>query len=171
MCLVDFKPGSAVVPQENKDEDEEDEDEDTIRSNDDIRISSRTLGGVTDPEDGKLITASEAGATSGSGEEPRAVPGATTPGELEEEADQQGAFNAETGEINWDCPCLGGMAHGPCGEEFRSAFSCFVYSVADPKGVDCIDKFKAMQDCFRKVGRPLDRTVGWIFWIFWRRSC
>ena len=25
-------------------------------------------------------------------------------------------------EINWDCPCLGGMAHGPCGEEFKAAF-------------------------------------------------
>ena len=61
---------------------------------------------------------------------------------LEEEADQQGAFNPETGEINWDCPCLGGMAHGPCGEEFRAAFSCFVYSNEEPKGVECIEKFK-----------------------------
>ncbi|KAH6676291.1 hypothetical protein B0J14DRAFT_585219 [Halenospora varia] len=69
---------------------------------------------------------------------------------LEEEADQQGAFNPETGEINWDCPCLGGMAHGPCGEEFKAAFSCFVYSNEDPKGVECIDKFKGMQDCFRQ---------------------
>ncbi|KAK5264005.1 Oxidoreductase, partial [Exophiala xenobiotica] len=33
--------------------------------------------------------------------------------ELEEEAQSEGAFNPETGEINWDCPCLGGMAHGP----------------------------------------------------------
>jgi intermembrane space import and assembly protein 40 len=32
---------------------------------------------------------------------------------LAEEAGQEGAFNPETGEINWDCPCLGGMAHGP----------------------------------------------------------
>ena len=63
-------------------------------------------------------------------------------GGLEEEADQQGAFNPETGEINWDCPCLGGMAHGPCGEEFKAAFSCFVYSNEEPKGVECIDKFK-----------------------------
>lgn len=69
-----------------------------------------------------------------------AAPG--SPEELEEEAGQQGAFNEETGEINWDCPCLGGMAHGPCGEEFRNAFSCFVYSKEEPKGVDCIDKFK-----------------------------
>ncbi|KUJ16487.1 uncharacterized protein LY89DRAFT_84684 [Mollisia scopiformis] len=70
-------------------------------------------------------------------------------GGLEEEADQQGAFNPETGEINWDCPCLGGMAHGPCGPEFKEAFSCFVYSKEEPKGVECIEKFKGMQDCFR----------------------
>ncbi|KUI54958.1 Mitochondrial intermembrane space import and assembly protein 40 [Cytospora mali] len=73
-----------------------------------------------------------------------------SPEQLEEEAGQQGAFNPETGEINWDCPCLGGMAHGPCGEEFKAAFSCFVYSNEEPKGMDCIDKFQHMQDCFRK---------------------
>jgi mitochondrial intermembrane space import and assembly protein 40 len=67
---------------------------------------------------------------------------AADPAQLEEEAGQQGAFNPETGEINWDCPCLGGMAHGPCGEEFKAAFSCFVFSQEDPKGMDCIDKFK-----------------------------
>lgn len=31
------------------------------------------------------------------------------------------------GDINWNCPCLGGMATGPCGVEFREAFSCFHY--------------------------------------------
>lgn len=31
------------------------------------------------------------------------------------------------GEINWNCPCLGGMATGPCGVEFRESFSCFHY--------------------------------------------
>lgn len=67
---------------------------------------------------------------------------AADPAQLEAEADQQGAFNPETGEINWDCPCLGGMAHGPCGEEFKAAFSCFVFSQEDPKGMDCIDNFK-----------------------------
>jgi len=61
-----------------------------------------------------------------------------------------GAFNPATGEINWDCPCLGGMAHGPCGPEFREAFSCFVYSEKEPKGIDCVEKFKAMQNCFRE---------------------
>ena len=54
----------------------------------------------------------------------------------------QGAYNSETGEINWDCPCLGGMAHGPCGTEFRAAFSCFVHSKEEPKGMECIEHFK-----------------------------
>lgn len=49
------------------------------------------------------------------------------------------------GDINWNCPCLGGMATGPCGVEFREAFSCFHYSEAEPKGSDCYDAFKTMQ--------------------------
>jgi mitochondrial intermembrane space import and assembly protein 40 len=69
---------------------------------------------------------------------------------LEEEAQGEGAFNPETGEINWDCPCLGGMAHGPCGPQFREAFSCFVYSTEEPKGMDCIEKFQGMRDCFQE---------------------
>ena len=69
---------------------------------------------------------------------------------LEAEAEGEGAFNPETGEINWDCPCLGGMAHGPCGPEFREAFSCFVYSQEEPKGMECIEKFQGMRDCFQQ---------------------
>ena len=74
----------------------------------------------------------------------------SNPSDLESEASQEGAFNEETGVINWDCPCLGGMAHGPCGEQFKEAFSCFVYSKEEPKGMDCIPHFKTMQDCFRE---------------------
>jgi mitochondrial intermembrane space import and assembly protein 40 len=70
-------------------------------------------------------------------------------GELEGEAANTGAFDPVTGEINWDCPCLGGMAHGPCGPEFKEAFACFVYSEEEPKGIECVEKFRAMQDCFR----------------------
>lgn len=51
------------------------------------------------------------------------------------------------GKINWNCPCLGGMATGPCGVQFREAFSCFHYSEAEPKGTDCFEAFKTMQDC------------------------
>jgi intermembrane space import and assembly protein 40 len=72
----------------------------------------------------------------------------------EQEQGQEAAYDPVTGEINWDCPCLGGMAHGPCGTQFKAAFSCFVHSTEDPKGVDCIEKFKGMQDCFRE--RELD---------------
>ncbi|KAI9509492.1 hypothetical protein F5148DRAFT_749328 [Russula earlei] len=76
--------------------------------------------------------------------------GEDVPPEGGEEASSQGAFDPATGKINWDCPCLGGMAYGPCGAQFREAFSCFVYSEEDPKGIDCVEKFKAMQDCFRE---------------------
>ncbi|XP_071453762.1 mitochondrial intermembrane space import and assembly protein 40 [Hetaerina americana] len=54
------------------------------------------------------------------------------------------------GEINWNCPCLGGIATGPCGVEFREAFSCFHYSTAEPKGSDCVSTFRSMQDCMAK---------------------
>ncbi|KAJ1654370.1 Oxidoreductase [Dispira simplex] len=59
------------------------------------------------------------------------------------------AYDPTTGKINWDCPCLGGMANsGPCAEEFRASFSCFATSTAEPQGSDCVDKFMAMQTCF-----------------------
>lgn len=51
------------------------------------------------------------------------------------------------GDINWSCPCLGGMATGPCGVEFREAFTCFHYSTTEPKGSECFDAFKTMQEC------------------------
>ncbi|KAI9003371.1 hypothetical protein DFJ74DRAFT_694650 [Hyaloraphidium curvatum] len=64
-------------------------------------------------------------------------------------ADPQSAVNKETGEINWDCPCLADMVKPPCGETFKAAFSCFVYSTTEPKGMDCVDKFREMQSCFK----------------------
>lgn len=54
------------------------------------------------------------------------------------------------GDINWNCPCLGGMATGPCGYEFRSAFSCFHYSKEEPKGSECFDDFRHMTECMAK---------------------
>lgn len=42
------------------------------------------------------------------------------------------------------------MASGPCGEQFKSAFSCFHYSTEDVKGSDCVDQFRAMQECMQK---------------------
>lgn len=66
------------------------------------------------------------------------------------EESQKEAFNPETGEINWDCPCLGPMVQPPCGEKFKAAFSCFVYSTEEPKGLDCIEQFREMQKCFQQ---------------------
>lgn len=55
-----------------------------------------------------------------------------------------------SGDINWNCPCLGGMASGPCGEQFKSAFSCFHYSTEEVKGSDCVEQFRGMQECMQR---------------------
>lgn len=39
------------------------------------------------------------------------------------------------------------MATGPCGVEFREAFTCFHYSDAEPKGGDCLEPFRTMSSC------------------------
>lgn len=63
--------------------------------------------------------------------------------------EEQGLILAN-GDINWNCPCLGGMASGPCGSQFKEAFSCFHYSKEELKGSDCIDNFRGMQECMQK---------------------
>lgn len=77
------------------------------------------------------------------------VPSTVILGEDDEDDEMEGLIKAN-GEINWDCPCLQGMAYGPCGQEFKAAFSCFHYSEEDPKGSDCIPQFRGMQECFVK---------------------
>ncbi|XP_023163531.1 mitochondrial intermembrane space import and assembly protein 40-B [Drosophila hydei] len=64
------------------------------------------------------------------------------------------------GNINWSCPCLGGMATGPCGVDFRDAFSCFHYSEAEPKGSDCYEAFRKMQDCFQQYPTVYNKSNG-----------
>ncbi|TRM69925.1 hypothetical protein BD626DRAFT_563628 [Schizophyllum amplum] len=86
---------------------------------------------------------SESSETSGDAE-------STVEAKAEEAQASGGAYDPVTGEINWDCPCLGGMAQGPCGEQFKAAFSCFVYSEDEPKGINCVDAFRTMQECFRE---------------------
>ena len=68
---------------------------------------------------------------------------------LQENDENPPGLILSNGDINWNCPCLGGMAVGPCGVDFRDAFSCFHYSEADPKGSDCIEKFAEMQKCMQ----------------------
>ncbi|XP_044746477.1 mitochondrial intermembrane space import and assembly protein 40-A [Coccinella septempunctata] len=75
------------------------------------------------------------------------------------EPDPQPGLILPNGDINWNCPCLGGMATGPCGYEFRNAFSCFHYSEADPKGSDCYEKFKTMQTCMQQYPTLYNKDI------------
>ena len=67
------------------------------------------------------------------------------------------------GEINWTCPCLGGLPYGPCGYEFRQFFSCLPQFSKDSntspddqskedakKAEECFPKFTAMKECFKE---------------------
>lgn len=59
------------------------------------------------------------------------------------------------GDLNWTCPCLGGLPYGPCGFEFREFFSCLHYAKDDDKSdtikaEECFPKFSAMKECFSK---------------------
>lgn len=72
---------------------------------------------------------------------------------IEEDPDdpyEEGGLILPSGEINWNCPCLGGMASGPCGTEFKDAFSCFHYSKEEVKGSECLEQFRAMQECMQR---------------------
>merc|ERR1712004_12423 len=75
----------------------------------------------------------------------------------DDDLDDRPGLILENGDINWNCPCLGGMATGPCGPQFREAFSCFHFSEEDPKGSECYDQFKTMQDCMLQHGDLYDK--------------
>lgn len=80
--------------------------------------------------------------------------------ELKEEADVPVGLITAEGDINWNCPCLGGMAVGPCGVEFREAFSCFHYSKSEVKGSECVEKFAEMQLCMQKYPELFEEKKG-----------
>lgn len=147
------KPGTGEAEEDEEEEEtEEEETEEATPETSEAEISEE--GSDELAETAELDpTPSETSETSSETSETSETP--ETPSETSSEDDHpvdpsQSAYNPETGEINWDCPCLGGMAHGPCGEEFKEAFSCFVYTTVEPKGIECVDKFKGMQDCFRR---------------------
>jgi len=60
------------------------------------------------------------------------------------------------GDINWECPCLGGLATGPCAVEFREAFSCQQVSKEEPKGIECGDSFRSLFQCMSKYSELYD---------------
>lgn len=48
------------------------------------------------------------------------------------------------------CPCVADLKSGPCGSSFVSAFTCFLKSQSEDKGVECIGPFQDMQHCMMK---------------------
>jgi len=68
--------------------------------------------------------------------------------DVEDPKKAYGAFDPVRREIDWDCPCIGGALKGPCAEDFKQAFSCFVYSEEADKGSDCYNEFLNMNHCF-----------------------
>ncbi|KAF8420768.1 hypothetical protein BGX38DRAFT_1240770, partial [Terfezia claveryi] len=108
------------------------------------------LGDIRLTKDSNLLTGSE-GLTTTKAAGDVSVPGATTtaPSELEEEADQQG-HSTPRRERSTGLSVPGGHGSWPCGEEFRNAFSCFVYSTAEPKGVDCLRSLRACRIVLRR---------------------
>ncbi|KAF8771906.1 Mitochondrial intermembrane space import like protein [Argiope bruennichi] len=66
------------------------------------------------------------------------------------ESDEPRGLLLPNGEINWGCPCLGDAAIGPCSVEFRTSLSCFHKSTADPKGSDCLQEFRDVNDCMER---------------------
>ncbi|XBW36863.1 hypothetical protein QEN19_002442 [Hanseniaspora menglaensis] len=136
-------------------------EEPVVESTEEPAVDSTEDPAVESTGEAEESTEEPAVESTGEAEESTEEPAVESTGEAEEPAVESTgeavdvsasgpAYNPETGEINWDCPCLGGMAHGPCGPEFKDAFSCFIYSEAEPKGVDCIEKFQGMQECFKK---------------------
>lgn len=79
------------------------------------------------------------------------IPKAPVPQTAPSEAEEQypGAVSPD-GNINWDCPCLGGLGNeGPCVDSFKDAFSCWFFSESEEKGEECVEKFFNMSDCMK----------------------
>lgn len=146
---VQEAPEAEVTEQVKEEKNEKGEAADAVNETEAAPVNS---AGVSEKkeEDGSEVVDIDAQEVANVDGDSVAASGAAGEDEGEADQGQQAAYNPETGEINWDCPCLGGMANGPCGEEFKEAFACFVYSETEPKGIDCIKKFENMRTCFRK---------------------
>jgi hypothetical protein len=52
------------------------------------------------------------------------------------------------------------LRDGPCGQPFVSAFTCFIKSEHEEKGMDCIDHFKSFHECLNKHPDHLETILG-----------
>jgi len=46
--------------------------------------------------------------------------------------------------------CAGDLKDGPCGQTFVGAFTCYIKSTHEEKGMDCLDQFKLFQECLKQ---------------------
>ena len=47
-------------------------------------------------------------------------------------------------------PAAADLREGPCGPTFVDAFSCYIRSDHEEKGMDCLDDFKVFQECLKR---------------------
>merc|ERR1712150_99403 len=73
--------------------------------------------------------------------------------------DNQTDFNShpallEDGRPNFDCPCIGSLPHGPCGEFFKNSFRCWAKYKDESDSVnffqECQPLFIQWTECFEK---------------------
>ncbi|XP_061166320.1 mitochondrial intermembrane space import and assembly protein 40-like [Saccostrea echinata] len=73
--------------------------------------------------------------------------------EEEELYDGPTGFVQPNGDLNFGCPCVGGLHAGPCGYEMREFLSCNYYNSKDkedPRGQGCDEKLDTMMSCIQK---------------------
>lgn len=78
---------------------------------------------------------------------------ATIAQEEEEIYDGPTGFVQPNGDLNFGCPCVGGLHAGPCGYEMREFLSSNYYhskDKEDPRGQGCDDKLDTMMSCIQK---------------------
>merc|ERR1712018_950184 len=89
--------------------------------------------------------------------EEAAEPSKVQPGEPE---DHPPGLILPNGEINWNCPCLGGMAIGPCGNSERP-FHVSITQRLNPKEVTVWNNSRACRGVCKTIlsclKRPLTR--------------
>jgi intermembrane space import and assembly protein 40 len=56
-------------------------------------------------------------------------------------------------------PAAGDLKDGPCGSNFVEAFSCFIRSDHEEKGMDCLPQFAAFQECLRGNPEHVDKIM------------
>ncbi|XP_072956712.1 mitochondrial intermembrane space import and assembly protein 40 homolog [Typha angustifolia] len=58
-----------------------------------------------------------------------------------------------------ECPCIAGLKTGPCGTQFTDAFVCFLKSIAEEKGSDCVNPFIALQNCIQANPNAFSKDI------------